>query len=56
MRIADNGVGLPPDAAGRGGLGMRIMNYRAKMIGGTLHVDRGPQGGTIVTCNLRSGL
>lgn len=56
MRIADNGVGLPPDAARRGGLGMRIMNYRAKMVGGTLHVERRPEGGTIVSCHLPSGV
>jgi nitrate/nitrite-specific signal transduction histidine kinase len=29
---------------------MLIMSYRAKMIGGTLEVRPGPQGGTLVCC------
>jgi len=41
---------------GEGGMGLRIMNYRAKMIGGTLQVKRGPMGGTVVTCHLQSGI
>jgi len=52
MRIQDNGVGLAIDPGSSGGMGLRIMNYRAKMIGGTLQVKRGPVGGTIVTCQL----
>jgi PAS domain S-box-containing protein len=56
MIVRDDGVGLPEDAGGKGGMGLRIMNYRAKMIGGTLQVKRGPTGGTVVTCHLQSGI
>jgi len=56
MSIRDDGVGLPDDPGSSGGMGLQIMNYRAKMIGGTLLVGRAPQGGTIVTCRLSGGL
>ena len=51
LRIADDGV--PPAAADRpkaGGLGMRIMAYRAEAAGGRLTVDHPLQGGCVVTC------
>jgi PAS domain S-box-containing protein len=56
MQITDNGTGLPKDAAMRGGLGLQIMNYRAKMVGGSVQVDPGPEVGTIVTCYLPLGV
>ncbi len=56
MSIRDNGVGLPEDPGNGGGMGLRIMNYRAKMIGGTLEVKRAPERGTIVICHLQSGI
>ncbi len=49
LSIEDNGTGLPESVRGRG-MGLQIMNYRAKMIGGMLQVERRPQGGTAVTC------
>jgi Signal transduction histidine kinase len=33
------------------GMGLRIMNYRAHMIGGTLRVDSNSSRGVIVTCS-----
>jgi PAS domain S-box-containing protein len=56
MSIRDNGLGLSEDSGDSEGMGLRIMNYRAKMIDGTLDVKRHPEGGTIVTCNLQSGI
>jgi len=58
LTIADDGIGLAesPRAGDRpGGLGLRIMRYRAQRIGGTLRIDRrSPRGTTIrVTCPLR---
>ena len=50
--ISDNGIGIPhPEPAG--GAGLRIMRYRATSIGASLTVERGPTGGTVVTCTLR---
>ena len=32
------------------GMGLHLMNYRARMVGGSLQVQRIPTGGTMVTC------
>jgi PAS domain S-box-containing protein len=57
MRITDNGVGLSTGQGGskKPGLGLRIMNYRAKMMGATVRVERRPEGGTMVTCQMQPG-
>lgn len=52
LRITDNGSGLPESAPRSGGMGLRIMRYRAAMIGGALSIQRGPTGGTTVTCSI----
>jgi len=52
LSITDDGVGLPKDGGNGSGMGLRIMNYRAKTIGGTLRMQRRPHGGTAVTCVL----
>jgi PAS domain S-box-containing protein len=48
--VSDDGVGLPPDAERGSGMGLRIMRYRAEIIGGALSVSRRPEGGTLVRC------
>lgn len=58
LEVIDNGVGI--DAAESRvdtscharGMGLRTMQYRAGMIGGTLHVERREAGGTSVRCAL----
>jgi signal transduction histidine kinase len=50
--ITDDGIGLPPAAPGKNGMGLHIMNYRAGMIGANLQVKRLPARGTRVTCIL----
>ena len=60
LTVSDDGVGIPtaPAAAAppaeRAGMGLHLMNYRARMIGAALDVQRGPggDGGTVVTCTL----
>lgn len=49
--IEDDGCGIGKIAAGDKGMGMHLMNYRARMVGGSLEVQRAGGGGTIVTCN-----
>ncbi|HXG47459.1 MAG TPA: ATP-binding protein [Methylomirabilota bacterium] len=51
LRIEDDGIGIPPDRTQSGGLGLRIMNYRAQKLGGTIEIVPGPAGGTRVTCS-----
>ena len=50
LRIIDDGVGFPPEGARRNGLGLRIMTYRAQKVGGTLEIQPGEHGGTVVSC------
>ncbi len=50
LEIRDNGSGMPADAAGQGGMGLRSMNYRAGLIGGRLSIVPGDGSGTLVSC------
>jgi two-component system CheB/CheR fusion protein len=50
LRVTDNGSGIGLGARKNGGLGLRIMDYRARMIAGEFHIMASPAGGTIVTC------
>lgn len=50
LTIADDGIGLPPEAERRPGMGLRAMLYRARVIGASLDVRPNPHGGTVVTC------
>ncbi len=54
LAVQDDGVGIP-DLAASQGLGIRIMEYRAGVIGGTVQVRPAPGGGTLVTCTLPWG-
>jgi PAS domain S-box-containing protein len=51
LTIEDDGVGLAPPVPGRrGGMGLHIMDYRARSLGGTLRTSPGSHGGTTVSC------
>jgi PAS domain S-box-containing protein len=50
--IADDGVGIAERPIRGGGHGMHTMRYRAAAIGGRLSIDRGPDGGTVVSCSV----
>lgn len=57
MSVEDNGsanVDMVPDGF-QGGMGLSIMRYRAGMIGATLEIVRGQNGGTMVSCTYRRG-
>jgi len=51
LEVRDNGQGLPADPR-QAGMGMRIMQYRARLIGGELRVESAPNDGTRVICRL----
>lgn len=55
LRIQDDGVGFAPDHIDGPGMGVHIMNYRARIIGGTLEISSKPSSGTTVTCTLPGG-
>ena len=50
LTIQDDGDGISSTVPGNKGMGLHLMNYRARMVGGSLEVQRVPTGGTIVTC------
>ncbi len=66
LRIRDDGRGFPEDAADslprdvgaparpedNRGMGVRIMHYRARVLGGRLDIRPGAGGGTVVTCTI----
>jgi two-component system sensor histidine kinase NreB len=51
LSIRDDGVGLRATEGRSAGMGLRIMDYRARMIAGSLRVDAAAPRGTIVTCS-----
>lgn len=54
LAVSDDGVGLKAGARHQMGMGLRIMNHRASMIGGTVVMQKMRNGGTEVICIVRS--
>jgi PAS domain S-box-containing protein len=57
LKIKDDGRGLPAASQRHAGMGLHIMDYRARRIGGVLNID-GNGSGTVVVCRVgpRSGM
>ena len=51
VRITDDGVGFPEKLSTGSGMGLRIMQTRIGMIGGTLRIEQNPTGGVSVICH-----
>jgi signal transduction histidine kinase len=51
VSVEDDGKGFNPTIVRTGGMGLRIMRYRAKMIAGHLEVRSRQGGGTVVACS-----
>ena len=56
LGVKDNGIGLPARAAEGKGLGLRIMQYRAGALGGTLVIQHSKDLGTAVVCTVKNVL
>lgn len=54
LTVNDDGIGFPSKLDRPQGMGLHIMNYRARMIGASLDIRRGARGGTIVICSFRN--
>lgn len=50
LKVVNDGIDFPGMRTQKSGIGLKIMKYRADMIGGSLAVCRGRKGGTVVTC------
>jgi signal transduction histidine kinase len=53
LRIWNNGAEFPARASAEGGLGLRIMQYRAEMIGAILKISSAIGKGTTVECTFK---
>jgi len=52
LSIIDNGVGFTRKRSKSGGMGLRIMNYRAAMMGGSLVIQPNSSRGMTVSCTV----
>ncbi len=52
LTVGDDGVGIPDSAEARGGMGLRIMRYRADLIGAAFEIRRSGERGTEVSARL----
>jgi len=50
MKIKNDGYDFPENPHRKQGMGLAIMNYRARMINASLAIHRDVNGGTAVTC------
>jgi len=51
VAVTDDGVGFPAKFSPGGGMGLRIMQARIGMVGGTLRVEQNSTGGVTVRCH-----
>jgi chemotaxis methyl-accepting protein methylase/signal transduction histidine kinase len=56
LTILDNGLGISTGMPIHHGMGLRIMHYRARTIGGKLTVKPAPKKGTKVVCTFKESL
>jgi len=52
LSVEDNGSGFPESKENSDGMGVRIMNFRAQMIGGTLEINSATGSGTEIICRM----
>jgi PAS domain S-box-containing protein len=50
LTVTDDGVGLPQDAMDAQGMGLKIMSYRARMLGGEVRFERAEPQGVRIVC------
>jgi signal transduction histidine kinase len=56
LRISDDGIGFAANGSKKTGMGLSIMRYRARMIGGTLEIQRNAPTGTVVACTIEKSV
>jgi signal transduction histidine kinase len=52
LTVQDDGMGRAAARETKGGLGLRIMAHRARMLGGDFRIEDGEGRGTLVTCSV----
>jgi signal transduction histidine kinase len=52
LEVDDDGEGFDESAPGGAGIGLRVMRYRARLIGGALEIGSAPAGGSRISCRV----
>jgi signal transduction histidine kinase len=52
LRIADDGRGISKTETESDGMGLGLMHYRARLVGGELSIEESNTGGTVVSCGI----
>ena len=52
LSVSNDGPSFQPSSHSNNGLGLKIMEYRANLIGGVLEIGKGKKSGTVVTCTV----
>jgi signal transduction histidine kinase len=55
LSVENDGLDFPKLSPNRKGLGLKIMQYRTDLIGGSLDIRKGDKGGTVVMCIFPNG-
>jgi signal transduction histidine kinase len=53
IEVDDDGGGFDEKAEARDGIGLRVMRYRARLIGGVLEIGSAPAGGARISCRVK---
>lgn len=53
LEVDDDGEGFDESAPAAAGIGLRVMRYRARLIGGALEIGSAPAGGTRISCRVK---
>ncbi|MEW6602093.1 MAG: ATP-binding protein, partial [Nitrospirota bacterium] len=56
LTVKDNGAGIRDADTKKNGLGLKIMNYRANMIGALLNIDSEAGRGTSISCSFNDNI
>ncbi len=56
LEIDDDGEGFDETTTPAKGIGLRVMRYRAKLMGGSLDIGPAPAGGTRISCTIPQSL
>ena len=52
LEVEDDGVGMPETLPPDAGMGLRVMQHRAQLLGGNLALSAAPAGGTLLRCEV----
>jgi signal transduction histidine kinase len=52
LQIVDDGEGISKTSTGSDGMGLGLMYYRARLVGGVLTIGEPPTGGTVISCGI----